>query len=219
MKNNERRRALLLRKQGYSLRQIAKNLAISKSTASLWVGSIALDARAQQRINRTRALSRMKGLETRRNKIELVRHAYYLSAKDDFARLHPSREQMRIGAALLYWGEGSKSDRYGMAFMNSDPTLVRVFLGMLRKGFTINEKKLRACVHLHAYHHVQREVAFWSKITKIPQSQFIKPYQKTNTGKHTKKEYHGCISLRYNRVELVRELAMLKQAYIERMGV
>lgn len=219
MKLSERTRAITLRKEGYSLREVSEKLHISKSTASVWLSGVQMSAAGQQKILKTRVKARLKGLATRRQSIERVREKYYTSACADFKTLSPSREQMRIGAALLYWGEGSKNDRYGMAFMNSDPVLVRAFLGMLRRGFSIHELKLRACVHLHVYHDSAKEIAFWSKITDIPKSQFIKPYQKTNTGNRQKKEYHGCISIRYPRAEMVRELAMIKRAYIEKMGV
>jgi len=219
MKVNERNVALRLRKQGCSLRQISEQLSISKSTASLWVAKTQLSDRAKRFLQETRTRARTKGLRTRRTKIEHVREQYYRTSLADFVQIKPTRENMRIGAALLYWGEGSKSEKYGMAFMNSEPELIRAFMTMLRGGFNIDESKLRACVHLHSYHDARKEIVFWSQITNISPAQFIKPYQKTNTGKHHKKEYHGCISIRYSSVEMVRELAMIKRAYIERLGV
>jgi orotate phosphoribosyltransferase-like protein len=45
-----KRKAIALRKRGYSVKEIAEKLHIAKSTSSLWVREIKLNKKAQQRL-------------------------------------------------------------------------------------------------------------------------------------------------------------------------
>ena len=98
---------------------------------------------------------------------------------------------------MLYWCEGGKTEKAKLSFINSDPILVRYFVDNFRKAFDVDESRFRPMIHIHNYHNADTQTKFWSDITKIPVSQFTKPYNKPNTGKRIKKDYQGCISLRY----------------------
>lgn len=118
----------------------------------------------------------------------------------------------------MYWCEGGKNEKFGIHFTNSDPYLVKTFLYFLRRGYKLKENKLKVCIHLHEYHDVKKQLAFWSQTTKIPKGQFVKPYIKPHTGKVVRENYQGCISIRYYSTDLARKILMLGKACIHVFG-
>lgn len=61
MKTKIKKQAKILRKKGYSFREISEICNISKSTASLWCRKEALNSKAKQRIKKLGDLGRKKG--------------------------------------------------------------------------------------------------------------------------------------------------------------
>ena len=76
----------------------------------------------------------------------------------------------------------------------------------IEKGFVIDEGKFRALIHLHDYHGEEKQINFWSKITRIPRKQFFKSYRKPNTGKRIKKDYPGCLAISYYDAKVAKQL-------------
>ncbi len=124
------------------------------------------------------------------------------------------KNESRILCALIYWCEGGKSTNDSVAFTNSDPALVKAFLKLLRSGFQLDERKFRICMHLHDYHDERRQKNYWSEATGIPQSQFTKTYQKISSHRYSKKEYAGCIRIRYYDNNVARALLTLAQKFM-----
>ncbi|MBU1034130.1 hypothetical protein KKI22_04290 [Patescibacteria group bacterium] len=114
----------------------------------------------------------------------------------------------KLICAVLFWAEGSKKTNH-VAFTNSDPKMIVYFLGLLRQSYDLDEKKFRVSVHLHEYHDLEETLIFWSKITGIAKTQFIKPYRKPHTGLRKKPGYRGCVTIRYYDSEIARELTAL----------
>lgn len=115
------------------------------------------------------------------------------------------KELAKVFVALIYWCEGTKyPSENRVTFVNSDPTLTKLFLELLRKAFPINESKLRIQLQIHKTHNFGDIRKFWSELLLIPESQFSKPTVTTpNGGKH-RHNYLGTCSVRYTdfRVQL-----------------
>jgi len=58
----------------------------------------------------------------------------------------------KLLCSFLFWTEGGKSTDSYVFFINSDQKMVATFLKLLRGSFKVDEKKLRAMVHIHEYH-------------------------------------------------------------------
>lgn len=217
MKLNEHRQAIILRRRGYSMKEIAHDLKISKSTASLWTKDVVLNQIAQTRL-RTRVSAGQLASAKAKRKIIADREAYlFREATMLVDRSIVSKDYAKLLCAMLYWCEGNKSVRCGVYFTNSDPKLVSKFLHLFRSSFDLDESKFRPCIHLHEYHSSPKQLAFWSKITNIPKKQFIRPYCKPNTGKRIREGYQGCIGIRYHSNDLARQLNAVAKAFL--MGV
>jgi hypothetical protein len=190
-------KATVLRRKGFSFKEISDKLKISKSTASLWLREIKLSKIAEERICKLGVDGRNKGNDSVKKRIANEDKKILVKVKDNLSQCILPKNDLKFICALLYWCEGGKTEKSQLTFINSDPKLVKYFIGTFRRAFDVDEKRFRALIHVHAYHDMERQVKFWSEITKIPKVQFTKPYVKPNTGKRKKENYQGCISIRY----------------------
>ncbi len=211
MKKFLKPKALLLRKQGHSFREISLILRISKSTASLWTSQEPLSQLAQKRIRELGELGRQRARKTnQRKRIKLWEEIN--KACPVLKNKAYGQDEYKIFLALLYWGEGAKTG-YMVDFINSDQEMIRVYLFLLRKCFFIQESKLRVRLHLHEYHNQKEMISFWSKVCSIPKNQ-LSVYNKAHTGKNKKKDYKGCLSIRYGDSRILKEIFII----INRLG-
>jgi predicted transcriptional regulator len=217
MKKQEKKQSLILRRKGYSIKEIADLLNVSKSTVSIWVRKVFLNDMAIERLQKRRLYGRIKSVKIKKiNKDKLLfdinkRVTPIIKSFDE------SLSSNKLICSLLYWCEGEKND-YSVRFINSDPVMASTFLYLFRNGFCLDEKKFRICLHLHDYHNEKEQKRFWSVLTKIPLSQFSKVYIKPHTGKNKKKGYPGCASIRYNDCKIALELKMIWELFGKKYG-
>lgn len=217
---NKRNRAIELRKQGYSLFEIASIIKIAKSTSSLWLRNVELNNHARARIEKRRSLARTKAAQTIKNRIANRRKEFEQSAKKTISALkifeNPSLS--KVFCSLLYWGEGSKTG-HRAAFINSDPTMIATYMKLLRLSFSLDESKFRALVHIHEYHNETKTKRYWSKVTKIPLSQFTKSYLKPHTKKIVRRGYKGTLRIAYADTRIVDELKAIYNTLANSIGL
>jgi len=200
-KIKEKEKAIKLRKQGYSYSEILKKVLVSKSTLSLWLRSIGLAKRQEQRLTEKKLAAMKRGWEACRQKRLRTTEEIKTKARNEIERLS-SRELWLIGIAL-YWAEGHKEKiRSGnVRFTNSDPQMIKLFLRWLRKICKISKKDIFCEIYLHeTAAHREREIRkYWSKITNFPPIQFQKirwKKHKINTKrKNIGKNYRGLLRI------------------------
>jgi len=184
-----KKEARLLRKEGLSYGELTRRLGVPKSTLHSWIYNLKrpeyiTNEQKRKHLESVRLLAitaikqkREKRLNEIKKRIIREVGKYSLKRKD----------YLRSMLAMLYWAEGTKA-RGTLAFANTDPSLVLLFLTLLRKCYEIDENKLRVRLHLHYYHKVSRVKGFWSKLLNIPESKFgkiyFKPRSKTKRFRH-----------------------------------
>lgn len=206
-------KAISLRKKGYSIKEIASTFNIAKSTSSLWCSTIMLNSKAQQRLQKRQILGQYKAMQTVLKKRRSKDQERLKLTKDLLSNIELTKEHLKLLCSLIYWCEGYKKDDTYIRFINSDPSLIKVFLHLLRNSFEVDESKFRIGMHLHEYHNEKRQKEFWSEITNIPTTQFNKTYLKPHTGKRIRESYPGCISLSYYNANIAREIQAIYNAY------
>jgi hypothetical protein len=186
----EQEQARLLRAQGLPLGDIAARLEVSKSSVSLWVRDV--DFVPRPRIDRGRR--RTPNALQRRKQAEIDR--LLAEGRARVGRLS-EREFLMAGVAL-YAGEGTKGDG-SVHFANNDPRMVVFFCDWLRHFFEVDESRLRVRLYLHQGLELAAATAYWSELTGIPSTQFVKPYRAApdSSIRHAK-HVHGCPSVRYS---------------------
>lgn len=207
-----------LRASGFSIKEIARTLGVSQSTISVWVRTIELSLHAKRQIEQKRINGRNRAAETLRGKRMARQKAATIFAQQlsRLARFTTSEKYML--ASMIYECEGGKGGYGVLEFTNSDPVLVKIFLTLLRKVFTLDESKFRVVMHLHSYHSEQAEKTFWSKICAIPKNKFLKTYQKKESGIRKKLNYRGCVQIKYFDVNIKRVLLAGKEILASKLG-
>lgn len=218
LKTKEKLEAIRLREKGYSLNEILQNVGVAKSSISMWVRNVSLTADARKRLLTKIKLGQLISAERKHAKTLASIQNHFDEASSQISNINLDRFLKRLICSLLYWCEGTKNQYTGVAFVNSDPKLIKTFIELFRDGFDVDEKKFRACIHLHEYHNSQKQHEFWAKVADIPLNQFRHPYLKPNTGKRVRKNYQGCISIRYYSNDIARQLLTTAEAFLLRSG-
>lgn len=188
------------RKLGASLRNLEREFHIPNTTISKWVRDIYSNDPNFKRARKEEEESKLK-------------YKYLVN------RLRITKTQARILAALLYWCEGSKypaSDT--LAFSNSDTSMVRTFLALLRKGFNITEEKLRVHLQLHTTHNLKESFNFWSGLLNVGADKFIKPTITSPTNSMKRRNYQGTCTIRYYDVKLMLQITGIFEAFANKFG-
>ena len=204
-KVKEQEAARALRAKNRTIADIAKTLGVSKSSVSLWVHDVpftpSLRLRGPQRRPHPAHEAKLRQIEELNSEgIERVGHL---------------GEQAFLAAGItLYAGEGSKSDGE-VNFANSDPEMVRFFCAWLRHFFDIDEERLRVRVYLHLGLDLEAVQQFWSEVTRVPRSQFRKPYRAVpDPSIRRNKHEYGCVYVRYTCTKTHRQIMGLIRALL-----
>ena len=209
-----------MRKQGMGVPSIAKHLGISKSTASNWLKDVVLSETAIEELAKRSIVGTQKGLariKAAKDMANKLRTDEMEAIAQTFAA-GVGKKQWQIIAALIFWCEGSKRQLASVKFVNSDPDMIKLFLRALRNGFGIDERKLKALLHLHEYHNEKEMKIFWSDITGISAERFYRSYIKPNSGKRKRDGYKGCMALYYGEANLARKLDALYHGLSKHLG-
>jgi hypothetical protein len=120
--------------------------------------------------------------------------------------LSNEEEKLKIAGLMLYWGEGSKRGK-SVDLANSDSTMIKIFLRFLREICVIEEKRLRVYTYCYSNQDLNCLLNYWSKITKIPLSQFSKPYVRNDYKMVAGRQMeYGMIHIRYSDKKLLNYL-------------
>lgn len=197
--------AIELRKKGYSIKEVSKEMGITQSTSSLWLRDINLNPAAQERLRHRRIYGQYITSLIWKQKRESSSLKANIEAQHILTNIIFTPEISLIICASLFWAEGSKN-RNSVIFTNSDPEMIKVFLSTFRCAFTLNEYKFRCLVHIHDYHDDKETKKFWSELTGIPLTQFNKSYRKPHTEKRKRPNYPGCIRITYSDTLIAQKL-------------
>lgn len=202
-------RAQILRKKGYSYKEILQEIVVSKDTLSRWCKDIVLTDEQKKRLLHNKQIGQKKGSQiaaenkriARIERIELAKE----NGKIDIGAT--SKRDKFITGISLYAGEGDKTDGRG-GFANADPLLIKFMCFWFVNFAKIPLEKLRGVVYIHEDLNENKAKLFWSKTTGIPLHQFRKSYiVKTQKRKFRKNVHeHGIFSIRFSDSEVQRKI-------------
>jgi hypothetical protein len=214
-------KAIKLRKQGKSIKKIGKKLSIPISTLSGWFKHIELTANQKVKLRKDWE----KGLEKGRSKAVLwhnTQKQYRLQiaqkqALETIANLDiSSRTTLELALAMLYLGEGFKSQKTGLG--NSDPLILKFFQILIIRLFDINPTKITYELHLRADQDVIEVKKCWSKQLAAPIEKFKQvSIDKRTVGKPTYPEYKGVCIIICGKIAIQRKLVYLSRIFCEKV--
>ena len=209
---NDKNKAIYLRKQGNSYNQIADILGISKSTLSLWLRDVKMPIKIKKKLwsdTRKKWAKNIIKFNKLRGKIaeRKAQQIQKISLKS-IGRIS-KRELLLIGSAL-YWAEGYKKTRWEVVFSNSDPLMIRLIMKFFRRTCGIKEDKIRATIQIHPNTTSKKSINYWSKITKIPRSQFRKTYSRLTPSSKRKRAInilpYGTLRISISDMEIINKI-------------
>lgn len=176
-KSRQKIKAVQLRQKGESIREIAKKLKISKSSASIWCRDIILTYDQIQKLHDrmvTKSYAgRMKGARMQyERRLRRIQEAWENGVKI-IGKL--SERDLLIALIALYWGEGSKKTRV-FAVSNSDPEMVKFIVEAIIRLWKVNKEEFIFRVGVNKIHKErdQEIKEYWRRITKSSIDQFRK---------------------------------------------
>jgi len=185
-------RARELRKRGLSIKEIEKKLKVSRSSVSLWVCDIKLTKKQIRRLYLNKKTGVLKGsIIAAMNKIkarENLTRQLIDKGKKEIKKI--SKRDKFIAGIALYYGEGGKTDGE-VSFTNSDPYAIKFMINWLRIFCRAPQDRLRGSLYLHDNLDKRKAEQYWSRITKIPLSQFTKAYIVKNNPNILRKTKHS----------------------------
>ncbi|MEV5885621.1 hypothetical protein AB0L74_23375 [Streptomyces sp. NPDC052020] len=210
-KDDLRERARELRLQGWTYDRIEAELGCSRSSVSLWVRDLPRPER--RRTPGQAATIARRGWEARLRVREEERERAKKAARTAVGGLSP-RELFLLGVGL-YWAEGGKDRPYArresVAFVNSDPDMIRVFLAWLDL-LGVGRERLRFTVMIHESADVAGAERYWAALVGADRSAFNKTTLKRHNPRTVRKNvgdsYRGCLVVKvlkgadlYRRIE------------------
>jgi hypothetical protein len=144
-------RAIELRRQGNTYSEILRVIPVAKSTLSLWFHDVGLAEHQKQRITEKRVEGQKRASVARRTQRIRKQEEIWSVAEREIGNIS-KRDLWLIGIAL-YWAEGTKEKEWRpgsmLAFSNSDPRMIRVFLAWLREFGDISLGQIKFEIYVH----------------------------------------------------------------------
>lgn len=202
-------KARSLREKGLSIKDIQKRLDVSRSSVSLWVRDIRLSKKQLEKLYLNKRTGALKGsIIAAMNKIKERERLIQKLTKEGAKEVgNLSKRDKFIAGIAMYFAEGDKGDK-SVSFSNSDPWAIKFVVDWLRNTCRVPKTKFRASLYLHDNLNERKAKQFWSKLTKIPLTQFRKSYIVKNNPHRLRKvkHIHGVLRITVNDVNLHRRI-------------
>ncbi|PJF40934.1 MAG: hypothetical protein D6737_13535 [Chloroflexi bacterium] len=199
-----------LRTQGYSVRDIAKMLKISKSSVSLWVRDIELNDEQKARLKARHGSTSLLASKANQEKHRKLRAAYQMAGREK-AR---ENDLLHLAGCMLYWAEGANA-RNKVHFVNSDPNMVAFFMRFLRDAMNIEDDAVAIYIHCHTHHpeEIRRIEFYWLELLDLPETCLRKTYVKEGSESRHNRLVNGVCTINISSTELVQRIYGAIQEY------
>ena len=191
-----------IRREGKSIKDIAKELKIAKSTVSLWCRDIKLTYEQEEAIYKRGLGKNLKGrlIGTQMNRQKKINEMNDRFQEANHIIKKITQRDLLIAGACLYWAEGAKT-RGRFIFVNSDPIMIKIIFLFLIKILDVNRELIHPTLQINFIHkkRIKKVMMFWSKYLNIPLQNFNKPYFVNVTPKKVYENYdnyYGILRLR-----------------------
>ncbi len=204
MKVNEKRRAIILRRQGKSINEIKNVLNVSKASVSLWVRDVVLNEKQKSLLSQNgRSVNsiekrRVSRIANTKKRSDLIING----AKKEISNI--SQNDLKMIGIALYLGEGGKTKRGIARLTNSDPDIIKIIMKFFREICLVPEEKFRGHIHTFSQTNVKNSEKYWSEVSQIPINQFYKTYIKRSNASKNKRNTlpYGTLDVSVNDTKL-----------------
>lgn len=199
----EKQKAVILRRQGKSIKEVAKQLGVSSGSVGSWVRDITLTHKQRLRLHERWVSAgfrgRIKGAEANKAKKQERINSAEKEAKLKIKEL--TKDNLFFLGLGLYWGEGSKSElSKSLAVTNSDPRVIQMAMRWFTDCFSVEKSRFMPQVFISSTHKKREEIIlrFWVRALRLPRKQFRKTVflEKGKKVYENHNMYYGVLTLR-----------------------
>jgi transcriptional regulator with XRE-family HTH domain len=200
-KDDLREGARRLRAAGWSVPDLARELGVARSTAWLWVRDQPLEPSAERVVaGAERRRQAVREFWAGRNEATDAERQEAQAEAAERVGVMGDAELLRAGA-LIYWCEGAKAKPWSgaaerVAFINSDPGLIALFLAFLRAA-GVSPERLRFRLSIHETADVAAAVQWWADFVGAEARSFqkttLKRHKPSTVRHNTGEGYRGCL--------------------------
>jgi hypothetical protein len=166
--------AVQMRSDGKSYSEINQVLNIPQSTLSGWFGR----EEWSKKIRNNLSDSAKEGNSIRLVNLNKLRGKHLVEsyeaareeARKEFEML--KYDPLFISSIMLYWGEGTKSEREGVKFTSNDTKKIKFYVSFLTRSCHIPLEKIKAYVLIYPQIEEKTCRAYWSKMAGLPWENF-----------------------------------------------
>ncbi|MEK7582979.1 MAG: hypothetical protein AAB483_01070 [Patescibacteria group bacterium] len=201
-KSQIRIQARKLRKNGRSIKDIARLLKMPKSTISYWCRDIELTKEQNEALTQLKQGAVRQGqlngaLVNKKKRLARI-ELYRQEGKEVFQNI--SKEEYFVAGLMLYLAEGSKKNR-NIDFVNSDPEVIKFMLHWFYRFFSLSPNNFTFRVSINKIHKSRdRKIKeYWATYLKLPLDRFqstVFLQSKQNKRYENHDEYFGTFRLR-----------------------
>jgi len=211
---------IALRKKGISMTIIERKFGVPRSTLSGWFRSVALTDEQQSKLAQNSrdgwAKARIKAVESHHAKKTLRLLEAKQAAIETLEKIELTSEVLDLAFAMLYLGEGAKSNATSLA--SSDSHILRFMIAVLKRNYNIAPESLRCDLHLRMDQDGDELKKHWAKQLNLPITCFrYVAYDKRSTGKPTYDHYKGVCVISCNTIAIQRKLIFLYTLFCEKV--
>ena len=147
-----------LRRKGHTINELVSELSIPKTTVWHHIQKVEVLPKYVSALRSRRGGSAKRRLE---NIEEAKLYAQQL--------LQGPHRERAIVLAMLYWAEGNKKS---CEFINSDGSMIRLYLKILRNAFDLPESYIKPTMRIFTGMDEKECLSYWSEVTEIPKARF-----------------------------------------------
>ena len=172
-----------LRRLGWTYSEIREVIPVPKGTLAGWCSEIRLSSEQIAGIKTRRYPGVREGLPVNTQRKRRLEIRQIRGEANVFARTRLS-DSYWIAGTCLYWAEGSKT-KPRVAVANSDPTLLRLFMGWFQ-AYHNGESAFVLAMHLHEGNEEAAAKRYWSSELRLEHPDFSKTFIKPKGTGHRK---------------------------------
>lgn len=180
MITSHKERAIELRKEGKTYREILQEIRVAKSTLSGWLKDISLAKSQEHRITLKKRIAQRKAVEAVKLKRKKVTQELINSGIKDIDKIN-ARDLFILGVGL-YWAEGAKQKEVfnisqAVDFTNSDVFVIKVFLRWLYVCCGVDTSSIKFELYIHesvGVAGIKEAVKWWKSNLGIAETKEIK---------------------------------------------
>lgn len=104
----------------------------------------------------------------------------------------------------LYWGEGTKANKYDVRLGNTDPKLLKTFMKFLIDLFGVSKDDMRFGLQIFTDIDPQEALVYWTRVLDVRRDQFYKPHITISgsIGTYRVRSQYGVVTVYYHRKKL-----------------